>query len=1257
MSPGSAPAGREAMAGVRMGSPPPVSDGVVRLRLQGSADDGEHVALDESNLPQNIYDVTTMLRLETAPRSCWRDVAAAYMRAGLLDNGIAVLEQGTSTDVDTMLGEGAPSVGTKGATGHCSRTDLLSALAGAYVLAADVPGTSIVARQKLLRKAAHVFSRADLIDSDHPAIWCAKGQAEAAASRPLESKTWFENAHQNGQIPAALGLASFHLCGATDNPADPRKAASLLASALNAAPCPAATWTGLGFALFKAGDIRTARTVLRRAVKALSGAPPAERLEALYALARVECAEPTALTVENAVAALREAYVVCGGHSDPRVLTLLAEMRFLGGDPSGAESFALRAVEAAEDFLPTVIPGSGTMDMDVTDVSDPTSSQLPPAYAAIQRNVRILAKSELARARLELGRFEEASEDFMVVKRLLDDANSEASGAGSGGSSTTVPVNPGVYLRLGLLKLGTGLAEDLPIAEECLEKVLKVYDDRNAVAMRGLGFIIGRRVLDTLLSTKEDGRPLPVRGGENYTRAKDLLQRGIDSDVAGRKDVPAVLVYAALLEEGDPAGALAMYRNAVSAIEETAKRQEEAHEKRGDGPEASAFYGEKAEVSIEVWNNMAALMARTGNTREARAFFAEKIDEEAVKNSIDLLFNKSRLAEMDRDFEVASAGYDAVLAKDPGYHVAKIRLGCIAMVHIGDFSKAEELFKSVLATQSPMRMTAAAFLNKLYIEKKDPKAQQALLEANRGMCDYMALAFAQFMHSHLDGLGTSDRRNRFLINHIATPLQQALRRNKRNAYAANGIGVFFAENMMMSEARDAFSAAGAGGDIARSARVNLAHSTVALAKAAVRAQNDKATPGQYFTTSKVASARGLCQQADQLYADALGLTASQDAQSKAVIRERLELLLYRANAKHEIGLYRDSASILQQILHVAPESAPVWFNLGQVLRECATEHALNKSSFPAMVLAKAELEASRAAFGKAAALDRGVLDPITRTRVERKFLDIHYKFIVQTIKEHEVNLINARNEAEDKEKARIEQIAKVEEAKRRRVEMARKKEEEEKNKRLALEAAAAAAAEKLRISEEEHQKRMQMAKEKQEEDDALYESGEERDNASKPKRKRKKKDKVASEKPAKRRKGRKGEPADDISSDEYGDDEMAGFESGGEESDKGGGAESNDEANGADEDDGVIRARGRKRVLAPDSDNDDDGDDGDEDGSNGERGKSNGGGERDGTEDRNGFVQSKEKPGDAKGNAAVTARKGGNDGDEAMEDGGSSSSG
>lgn len=1280
----------------RMGSPPPApgpARRVLRLRLQAS--DGEHVALDTGALPDNVYDVTSLLMMETAPRAAWRDTAAAYISAGRLDAGVAVLEEATSDKVDAMLGEAGGRAASDARA--CSRVDLLAALAGAYVMRAEA-ASDRGTREELLRRTAGVFGRADLIDANHHGVWTVKGAAEAAAGRAAQAKDWFDNAHSHGgDVAAALGLAQ---CALNASPPEPRRAADVLAAALHAAPCPGSAWTALGHALFRAGDVKTARTVLRRAVKAVRGSAPRERLEALYALARVESAEPTPLAMENAVAALREAYLVCGGDRDARVLTMLAEFYFVSGHPEAALPLVDRAVAAAEAPASGgdgdggeddggvdgggVGAGGGGAGGDAGGGTGMAGGAAPSgggpggangpdagakggvsavgsggdsreAMAGIRRTVRAQALCERARVRLTLDDVDGATADYEAAKAIVDEARSIAGAA-------PVVVNPGLYLRLGLLKLSSSLGHDVMVAEECLEKILSSFDERCFVAMRGLGVIIGRRVIDSWNNANDgdgEGKKAKaamggrIRGGEKHHRARDLLRRGIEGDAQGKKDVAALLVYAALVEESDPALALSMHETAVAALEAAAdeangkevERVRAANEARmsdgdgSDGEKEVAVY-KPAEIPYEVHANMAALLGRLRRVSEARKLFQEKLDKDVVAESLDLSYNAALLAELDGDYSTASAGFKAILERDPDFHAARLRLGHMAVTQDKEFDKAEEIFKKVQATETHWSAVASAYLNKLYIETKNPNAQQTLLESNRGHSDYMTVAFAQFMHSHLAGVGTADRRHRFLLNHIAVPLQQVLKRNKRNVYAANGVGVFFAENGMMSEARDAFSAAGSNGDIALPARVNLAHTTVSLAKAAVRAKNEATTIGVRYSISKLDSARGLCEQAGKLYSDAEQLASEQGSQDRAALMDRMEILLYRADAKHHVGAFRQSADLLEKILESVPESAPVWFNLGQVLRECAGERVLRSAkNLDEMLKAKDELKSCAAAFANAAQFDKGIACPVTRSRVDRKFLDHHAKFVAQVIKSHEVSIINARNDAEDNERMRLDKIEEVKRLNEKRELRAAQKRKEEEDRKAAMAKAAAEARERFEKQQAERLERLRNPPRESDDESAGANDGTSGgEGSSKPRGKRRKRSKEGGEKvkPSKRRKSVKKEkaPATEFeSSDEYGNEDFAEVESGSpaKKSGRKRAVAASDSDDNSDMETGPVRSAKKSFNVAPDSDSSDVDDDvknlvADQTG--------------DGDQDAPGAEQDDDGPGAKKAEDAPSAKKG-----------------
>lgn len=962
------------------------------IRCQGM--DNEFVVVNLDTLPKNVYDIIYLLKAEFASRSSWRDIAAAYFEKGKLAEGIKVLEAATSDDVDDAL-KGTEDNKAPDAQ-RCTRLDLLASLGGAHLMYAETQLGDEIARTETLAKARIVFSRADKIDVDDSSIWVARGWGEFAVGKTASAKEWLDNAHNNGALLGTLGLAALELNRPRSKDRDKQSKIDpidLLTLALRSRVCPPGVWTGLGYALLRKRRYNEARDVARRALKGLQKHPAPERLEALHLIAIIELSDEADNgnnTVENAAIALREAYVECNGHLDPRILSLLAEMYFCAGDFKSAATFAEQAVKRAEES-PNVAVGA--------------------MYTHVHKSTNAQALFQYGRALHHLGKFPEAMDMFEKLKLIMDSPE-----------GASVEVNAGFYFRLGMLKLATGRKEDEQVAEDCLEKTLKnPKNERIFSAMRALGFLLGRRYLLTM----RRGRP---RGGELFQRAIGLLKKGLTEE-SGKSDVPAHLVYAALHEESHPEISVVSYEAVIEVCKEK-------------------------EISIdrEIWVNYAAILARLDRLKEANKILEENID--AMDADPTICYNRGRVAEMLFDYERAKNNFEKIKHDQNHFHEAQIRLGVIA-TNRGNLKEAEDQFKKAMDDAST-RPVAAAFLSSLYSNQKNYPSAQKILETHRGECDYLTLAFAQFMHRFLESVGSAERRWRFLIHHIGQPVQQVLKHSKHNAFAANAAGVYFAESGNIEQAKEAFTSAGSNKVAARAARINLAHTQ--LSKGHKMTKNSLDFMGHY-DKKVLSAAKAQFEQADKLYGDAMKL--SKPHASKEAMLQYMELTHYRGCAQYEARDFKNAKRTFQKVLRQAPHSIVTWYNLALALFECAVARIrASPKNLNEMVTAKMEFESARRALMIARNNYRRD-DPVTRTKLDRNLIDQWYMFVRQEMKKHEVVVVNARIGAEDREHKRREREAKIAAVKARQLERQRKLEEEAAERQRRIVEAAKEAAEKL----------------------------------------------------------------------------------------------------------------------------------------------------------------------------------------------------
>ena len=823
-----------------------------------------------------------------------------------------------------------------------------------------------------IKKANDVLSVADSLDMDYPAVCLMRGWAEYLSAKQLTS-TWFDHALSKGLVLGAVGLALLYIHRPLKNDAK-KNPVPYLAGALHESVCPPGVWTALATALYRDGALDNARRVARRAVRANRTCSPAARREPLYILAVIEMAARS--NPDDVALCVAEAYKL-GAHTDARVLCLIANLHFAGGDFERAHAFATSALQYV-DKLPVSV---GT------------------AFSSVREQVRAEALSHLARALMHMRRPEEALDALETIRTIYE-------------KHTDIPVNPGVLLRLGLLRLASERKDDEHVAQQCLERVLKMTNDRCAVALRALGVLLGRRIL---MSPKR-GRH---RNSESHTRALELLKKGIASGEDGRNDSTAQLVYAGLVEEYDPKRAMIAYRQAVRSMQE-----------RGE------------HIDVEVWNNYSALLARLGEVDEAENMF-DNIPEDLIKDSTTLLYNRARLAEMAGNVDLAKSMYRDFDQNATQYQEARVRLAILLMNESGGVKEAEEILKEAIE-HNKTRAPAAVYLSNLYSKERKFQEAQTVLEQNRQQGDYLELALAGFMHRFLSSLEL-DRRDRFLTKHIGQPLMNMLKRNGHNAVAANGVGVCFAEWKQYADARDAFNAANCGANAETVSRINLAHTLVILGQKELA---DSATFTGKPSKRAVNNASVSFKKAANLYGDALEKMEMKG--SREEMGQYFELMLYVAWAHAESENYTESVKYLKKLAHLLPRNHVVWFNLALMLFENAEKMAGEGASIEEMERASLEFEASRAAIVRAShtAVFKSV-DGVANIRLKRDYISATDRYIWSRTRKHDLNVVNKKmqkEEDDEKRRQREQRFREFQEREERKKQMAeelkRKKEEE-----------------------------------------------------------------------------------------------------------------------------------------------------------------------------------------------------------------------
>ena len=163
------------------------------------------------------------------------------------------------------------------------------------------------------------------------------------------------------------------------------------------------------------------------------------------------------------------------GQNDSRILAMLAEMFYNGGNFEKAADFAEQAVLRANCSPLASIGGM---------------------YAGVHKSTLVQARSQHGRALQHLHKFDATDE---VFGKFLSSHGSEF-----------VSLNLGFYFRFGTLKLEAGRQKDDKVDEKYLQKVMDNATEKSYRALRGF---LGRRF-------RRDCTDTPVRNGHRWRRAR-----------------------------------------------------------------------------------------------------------------------------------------------------------------------------------------------------------------------------------------------------------------------------------------------------------------------------------------------------------------------------------------------------------------------------------------------------------------------------------------------------------------------------------------------------------------------------------------------------------------------------------------------------------------------------------------------------------------------------------------------------------------
>lgn len=364
-----------------------------------------------------------------------------------------------------------------------------------------------------------------------------------------------------------------------------------------------------------------------------------------------------------------------------------------------------------------------------------------------------------------------------------------------------------------------------------------------------------------------------------------------------------------------------------------------------------------------------------------------------------------------------------------------------------------------------------------------------------------------------------------------------LKRSKANAYAANAAGLFFTEVRELDNARDAFTAAGTAKSNSRAARVNLAHTEVIKGRHMTKNAFDNI--GR-INKSMMVAAKTQFEKAERLY-DTVLKTSTPHSNPEAY-HEYMEFTHYLGCARYEARDFQKAKKTFQKVLRFEPGSWATWYNLSLTLYECARYRIMNHAKIlNEMLTAKKEFLQAQKAMKLAVALGRSEKgkDPVVGTRPDQNTYGLWYHYVKQEMKRHEVNIVNARTNEEDRKKKEEEREVQLKEMERLEEEKQEKIRRKEQEKIDGMQRAAEAAARKLAEIEVLNEQEREQKESKKKKNEDTYDTDDDhhnRDDENKRRggTKRDPEDKAEKnrEKPAKRKRKRKLLSDDDMSSDD-----------------------------------------------------------------------------------------------------------------------------
>ncbi|XP_033095970.1 RNA polymerase-associated protein CTR9 homolog [Anneissia japonica] len=450
------------------------------------------------------------------------------------------------------------------------------------------------------------------------------------------------------------------------------------------------------------------------------------------------------------------------------------------------------------------------------------------------------------------------------------------------------------HFGLGQMYIYRGDSEN---AAQCFEKVLKAQP----------GNYETMKILGSLYASSKDEAKREI--------AKGHLQKVVDQFP---DDVEAWIELAQILEITDVQGALSAYGTATRILKEKVQ----------------------ADVPPEILNNVGALHYRLGNLQESKRYYEASLERSRSESphdetyysaiSVTTTYNLGRLYEGMCRYDKAEKHYKTILGDHPNYIDCYLRLGCISRDR-GQIYEASDWFKEALSINQD-HPDAWTLIGNLHLAKQEwgpgqKKFERIIKQTSTQNDTYSLLALGNVWLQTLYQPTRDKEKEKRHQDRALMMYKQVLRLDKRNLYAANGVGSILAMKGYMREARDIFSQVREATADVSDVWLNLAHIYV--------------EQRQYIS-------------AIQMYENCI---------KKFYKHHNVEVLSYLARAYFKAGKLRECKYALLKARRVSPHDSVLLFNLALVLQRIATSVLKQeKSNLKTVLSAVSELETAQRYF-------------------------------------------------------------------------------------------------------------------------------------------------------------------------------------------------------------------------------------------------------------------------------------------------------